>query len=121
MPQLRLVDWISARSGLAHRSQVLAGGYSDHAMKSAVRFGELRRLPRGWLGAVRLDPDLEIAARGRAANALRGADHGSQMGGVRAAYPVVTLTLDWLAEHQPAPDLIKCDAEGEMRSSNLAI
>jgi FkbM family methyltransferase len=56
--------------------------------------------------------DLEIAARGRAANALRGADHGSQMGGVRAAYPVVTLTLDWLAEHQPAPDLIKCDAEG---------
>jgi hypothetical protein len=34
------------------------------------------------------------------------------MGGVRAAYPVVTLTLDWLADHQPAPDLIKCDAEG---------
>lgn len=63
MPQLRLVDWISARSGLAHRSQVLAAGYSDHAMRSAVRCGELRRLPRGWLGAVRLDPDLEIAAR----------------------------------------------------------
>lgn len=56
--------------------------------------------------------DLQIAARGRAANSLRGADHGSQMGGVRATYPVVTLTLDWLAEHQPAPDLIKCDAEG---------
>jgi len=56
--------------------------------------------------------ELQIAARGRAANSLRGADHGSQMGGVRAAYPVVTLTLDWLAEHQPAPDLIKCDAEG---------
>ena len=27
-------------------------------------------------------------------------------------YPVVTLTLDWLAQHQPVPDLIKCDAEG---------
>lgn len=56
--------------------------------------------------------ELQIAARGRAANSLRGADHGSQMGGVRATYPVVTLTLDWLAEHQPGPDLIKCDAEG---------
>jgi FkbM family methyltransferase len=56
--------------------------------------------------------DLQIAVRGRAANSLRGADHGSQMGGVRTAYPVVTVTLDWLGEHQPAPDLIKCDAEG---------
>ncbi|MBP0438581.1 FkbM family methyltransferase [Tianweitania sediminis] len=55
---------------------------------------------------------LEIAARGRAANSLRGADHGSQMGGTRTTYPVVTVTLDWLAEQQPAPDLIKCDAEG---------
>ncbi|GHD14223.1 FkbM family methyltransferase [Tianweitania populi] len=56
--------------------------------------------------------DLQIAVRGRAASSLRGADHGSQMGGVRTTYPVVTLTLDWLCEHQPSPDLIKCDAEG---------
>nr|WP_284144907.1 FkbM family methyltransferase [Tianweitania aestuarii] len=56
--------------------------------------------------------ELQIAVRGRAANSLRGADYGSQMGGVRMAVPVVTLTLDWLAAHQPAPDLIKCDAEG---------
>ena len=55
---------------------------------------------------------LEIASRGRAANALQGGPHSTQTGGVRATYPVVTLTLDWLAEHYKQPDLVKCDAEG---------
>ncbi|MEU1970653.1 type IV toxin-antitoxin system AbiEi family antitoxin domain-containing protein [Microbacterium sp. NPDC019599] len=62
MPQLRLADWISAHSGLAHRSQVLASGYSDHAIRSAVRCGELRRLPRGWVALRDIDPEFEAAA-----------------------------------------------------------
>lgn len=56
--------------------------------------------------------ELTVAARGRAANSLKGAAHGSQMGAHRTSLPVVTLTLDWLAERFSPPDLVKCDAEG---------
>lgn len=52
-----------------------------------------------------------IAERARAANALEG--YGStQTGGVRDKYMVITLTLDWLSAHFPAPHVLKIDVEG---------
>ena len=55
---------------------------------------------------------LSIPERGRSANSLAGVDFGTQMGGVRQQYAVVTVTADWAAERYPAPTFIKCDAEG---------
>jgi FkbM family methyltransferase len=55
---------------------------------------------------------LRIASRGRAANSLVGAAGSTQMGGVRAHFTVITVTLDWLLGWFPSPNLVKCDAEG---------
>jgi FkbM family methyltransferase len=52
-----------------------------------------------------------IAQRSRTSNALAGFELG-QAGGVRQVETVVTVTLDWLAEHIPAPDVLKIDVEG---------
>jgi FkbM family methyltransferase len=54
---------------------------------------------------------LQIATRGRAANALVGFG-SSQMGGVREELLVPTVTLDELLEATFAPDLVKVDVEG---------
>jgi FkbM family methyltransferase len=52
-----------------------------------------------------------IARRNRATSHL--ASFGTSMaGGVRATGLVPTVTLDWLAERFPAPDVIKVDVEG---------
>jgi FkbM family methyltransferase len=53
----------------------------------------------------------EIAQRSRASNALEGFQL-SQGGGVREVETVVTLSLDWLADRLPAPDVLKIDVEG---------
>lgn len=53
-----------------------------------------------------------IAARGRAANFLEGVGGSSQSGGVREVQSVVAVTLDWLLDYFPAPNLIKIDVEG---------
>ena len=51
-----------------------------------------------------------IAVRSRSANFLEG--HGTtQTGGVRERQSVMSVTLDWLAERLPAPDVLKIDAE----------
>jgi FkbM family methyltransferase len=51
-----------------------------------------------------------IARRNRATNHLAG--FGTrQAGGVRRCELVMTVTLDWLADHFPAPDVIKVDVE----------
>lgn len=56
-----------------------------------------------------------IARRNRATNHLAG--FGSAMaGGVRATRLVPTVTLDWLAERFPAPDVLKVDVEGAERA-----
>lgn len=55
---------------------------------------------------------LAIPIRGRAANSLAGVNYGSQMGGVREHFSVMTVPADWVLERYPAPTFIKCDAEG---------
>lgn len=53
---------------------------------------------------------LHIARRNRSTNYLAG--HGtSQAGGCRDVHLVPTVTLDWLAEHFPLPDVLKIDVE----------
>lgn len=56
--------------------------------------------------------ELCIASRGRAANHLASTPGSTQAGGVRAVQKVVTVTLDWLLDWFPAPDLVKLDVEG---------
>ena len=58
--------------------------------------------------------ELNIAQRGRATNFMSGFGT-SQTGGVRNRQPVVTVTLDWLAERFPSPDIIKIDVEAGER------
>lgn len=54
---------------------------------------------------------LNIAKRARASNYLEGFGN-NQTGGVRQSLPILTVTLDWLAEYLPAPQVIKIDVEG---------
>ena len=58
--------------------------------------------------------ELNIAQRGRATNFMSGFGT-SQTGGVRNRQPVVTVTLDWLSEKFPVPDIIKIDVEAGER------
>jgi FkbM family methyltransferase len=51
-----------------------------------------------------------IARRSRAANFLAGFG-STQTGGVRETHTVVTVTLDWMAERIPLPDVLKIDVE----------
>jgi FkbM family methyltransferase len=53
----------------------------------------------------------EIARRSRASNALEGFQL-SESGGVREVETTMTVSLDWLAERLPAPDVLKVDVEG---------
>ena len=55
---------------------------------------------------------LSIPQRGRSANSLQGVQFGTQMGGIRQNYHVMTVTADWVLDRFPAPSFIKCDAEG---------
>jgi len=52
-----------------------------------------------------------IASRSRASNALSGYGR-TQMGGVDEIQTIVALSLDWLAEKLPPPNVVKCDVEG---------
>jgi FkbM family methyltransferase len=58
--------------------------------------------------------ELNIAQRGRATNFMSGFGT-SQTGGVRNRQPAVTVTLDWLSEKFPVPDIIKIDVEAGER------
>lgn len=52
-----------------------------------------------------------IAARSRATNSLKG--YGStQTGGVAEEQTVIAVSLDWLSERYPLPDVLKIDVEG---------
>lgn len=53
-----------------------------------------------------------IAARGRCANFLEDAGGSSQAGGARETGWVATVTLDWLLDRLPPPQVVKIDVEG---------
>ena len=52
-----------------------------------------------------------IASRSRASNALAGHGH-TQMGETYEEQTIVALSLDWLTEKLPPPNVVKCDVEG---------
>jgi FkbM family methyltransferase len=53
-----------------------------------------------------------VAARDRALNHLAQVVGNPDTGGVRERFAVVTVTLEWIAERLPRPDVIKVDVEG---------
>lgn len=55
---------------------------------------------------------LGIAAKGRASNSIDAAAFSGNRGEMIDSFSVITITLDWALDHFPAPDLVKCDAEG---------
>lgn len=55
--------------------------------------------------------EFHIAKRGRSSNFVSGFG-STQTGGTRSSFPVMTVTLDWLAERWEKPVLIKIDVEG---------
>lgn len=55
--------------------------------------------------------EFNIAMRSRASNSLAGFG-ASQTGGVRETQTVLTVSLDWMAERIPPPDVLKIDVEG---------
>lgn len=55
--------------------------------------------------------EFHIAKRGRSSNFVSGFG-STQTGGTRTSFPVMTVTLDWLAERWEKPSLVKIDVEG---------
>lgn len=55
--------------------------------------------------------ELHIAARARSSNHLEGVG-STQAGGTRRIESIVTITLDWLLQQLPGPQVLKIDVEG---------
>jgi FkbM family methyltransferase len=55
-----------------------------------------------------------VTSRTRSGSHLSGASHSSSelVGAISETHPVLTVTLDWLAERRPTPQLLKIDVEG---------
>ncbi len=89
-------------------------------LRRSCRLKSSPRAPIEVLPAV-IDRDLgvakfNIAERGRAANFLEGAG-STQTGGLREQQRVISVTLDWLLDYFPEPDVLKIDVEGaELRA-----
>ena len=75
------------------------------AMSAPVRI-----VPAAVAGSVDLKT-FHIASRSRSANFLEGYG-SSQIGGTAEEQTVVTISIDWLAERCPLPDILKIDVEG---------
>jgi FkbM family methyltransferase len=84
--------------GLLHRSVTVNHGHAPVEVIPAAVADDL--------GVSRFN----IALRNRSTNYLDGFG-SSQTGGIRSTHLVPTVTLDWLAERFPAPDIIKIDVE----------
>lgn len=52
-----------------------------------------------------------VAQRSRASNYVEGYGH-TQTGGVREVQTIMGISLDWMAEQVPMPDVLKIDVEG---------
>lgn len=55
--------------------------------------------------------EFNIAARGRSTNFLANTAGAVEAGGVREKISVMSVTLDWLLDHYPAPNVVKIDVE----------
>lgn len=55
---------------------------------------------------------LHIAARSRSSNFIAAGDESTQAGGTRKTECVIAVTLDFLLQHFPAPQVLKIDVEG---------
>jgi FkbM family methyltransferase len=72
--------------------------------------GTVEVIPAAVASGIALRP-FNVARRSRAYNAL--ANYGlSQTGGYEEPFKVPAYNLDWLADHLPKPNVIKCDVEG---------
>jgi FkbM family methyltransferase len=116
---------IGANLGLFSFAAAVIAGPTGHILAvepDTVLVGLLRRsavvnlahAPVDVLPAALSDEEsvarFHVARRNRSTNHLDGFGT-SQAGGVRVTELVPTLTLDWLAAHFPAPDVIKIDVE----------
>ncbi|PCE14441.1 hypothetical protein AUC47_04275 [Microbacterium sp. SZ1] len=57
-----LTAWLSARSGIAHRSDAAAHGFSPRHVRAAIRAGEVRRVRAQWVALDSAPADLTAAA-----------------------------------------------------------
>lgn len=55
--------------------------------------------------------ELHVASRARSANFIGGTER-SEAGGTRRIDSVIAVTLDWLLDHLPPPQVLKIDVEG---------
>jgi len=55
---------------------------------------------------------LHIAACSRSSNFIAAGDESTQAGGTRKTECVIAVTLDFLLQHFPAPQVLKIDVEG---------
>lgn len=107
----------AAASAAGRRGRVLAIEPDSLLVRMLRRSAELNRK----LGNVEVLPAaasdrvgvgrFNIARRNRCTSFLEGFGT-TQTGGVRDVELVPTVTLDWLAEHFPVPDVVKIDVEG---------
>ena len=120
------VVWdIGANVGLFSFAAAVAAGPSGHIVAvepDAVMAALLRRSAELNERSARVEvfpaavadhlgvAQFHIARRNRSTNHLEGFGT-AQTGGIRATELVPTITLDWLAEHFPKPDVIKIDVE----------
>jgi FkbM family methyltransferase len=83
---------------------------SSLLVRSAAQIENVRVLTAAVSDSVGL-AELNIAERGRSSNFISGSG-STQSGGTRFRQTVVSITLDWLAERFPLPDVLKIDVEG---------
>jgi FkbM family methyltransferase len=89
--------WLAS---LLHRSRLLQGPSSASITIIAAAVAASNELRR-----------FQIARRSRSSNALIGYGH-TETGGVAEEHIVPTFNLDFLINHLPCPNVLKCDVEG---------
>ena len=80
------------------------------ARRNRRRIADTIVLPVAVSDGVSIQP-FTIAERGRSANYLSKWNGSTMAGGSRETQHVISVTLDWMAERLPAPDVIKIDVE----------
>ncbi len=122
------VVWdVGANQGLFSFAAAAAAGASGHVVAfepDPFLAGLLYRTRQAQSAAARVDilpvavsgssglATFCVAATDRALNHLADVAGNPQSGGSRERFAVVTVTLEWMAQQLPSPDVIKIDVEG---------